>query len=253
MIFSIKAFSDNYIWALFNDKNEIVLVDPGDEKPVLQLMKNEPHFKLAGILITHKHWDHCNGVSALLKKYHAPVYGPKCKELDFVTHPVKENDHVMIEGFPQLTIMEIPGHTLEHIAYYNEKILFCGDTLFTGGCGRIFEGTPTQMFHTLQKILALPSDILIYCGHEYTLKNLRFAQNVEPHNPDLLSRFKECEKLRSEDKPTVPSTLQLEKLTNPFLRCHIQTVVESVEKHYNKKFDDVIEVFAHLRQWKDGF
>lgn len=252
-LFPLHAYQDNYIWVFKNQFDELIIVDPGESTPVLEYLQTNAHHRLSGILITHKHWDHCNGVPEILENYHVPVYGPHSNDIAFISHSVKEKDIINIKGFPEFTVMEIPGHTLEHIAYHTHEILFCGDTLFTAGCGRIFEGTPSQMLQTLKKIASLPDEILIYCGHEYTLNNLKFAQCVEPHNPDLAFRIKTCEQLRQGKKPTVPFTLQLEKLTNPFLRCQIPTVVTAIEKHYQKKFDHEIDVFAHLRQWKDGF
>lgn len=252
-IFSLNAYKDNYIWVIGNNYNQLIIVDPGESKPVLEFLQQNTHLTISAIFITHKHWDHCHGVPDILENFTVPVYGPSTNQLNFITHPVRENDVVKIKGFPDFKVMEIPGHTLEHIAFYNNKVIFCGDTLFTGGCGRLFEGTPSQMLEALTKISQLPENILIYCGHEYTQKNLKFAKIIEPNNLDLLLRIKNCEELRSHHKPTVPSTLQLEKLTNPFLRCNQQEVIESVKKYYQKDFTEMVDIFAHLRNWKDGF
>lgn len=238
---------------MLNDKRQALIVDPGEADPVLQFFHEKKDISLSGILITHKHGDHCHGVPKIVQQMPVPVFGPKHQTLDFVTFPMKENAQVKIEGFETLHVMEIPGHTMEHIAYYNKNTIFCGDTLFTGGCGRIFEGTPLQMFDSLQKICALPNDVLIYCGHEYTLANLEFALKVEPHNKDLLNRFYECQQLRKNYQPTVPASLQLEKMTNPFLRCEITTVAESVKHYYHRELTNVIEIFEFCRKWKNEF
>jgi hydroxyacylglutathione hydrolase len=246
-VIPLNAYKDNYIWTILNDDNEAVIVDPGEAEPFMKFIERNNHIKLSGILITHKHYDHCNGVPDILKKYSVPVYGPSTSEVSFINHTVKEGDVVNIERFPKLKVIEIPGHTLEHVAYYNDNMVFCGDTLFTGGCGRIFEGTPPQMYQTLMKITSLNDDVLVYCGHEYTLANLKFAKVVDPNNKDLSFRYEECEKLRNDNQPTVPATLRIEKLTNPFLRCHTKEITESVKNQYQKNFNDVVEIFEHLR------
>jgi len=243
-IVPLKAFKDNYIWTMINEVNYAIIVDPGEAEPVFQFLEENKHIQLCGILVTHKHWDHCNGVPEILSKYAVPVFGP---------YGLKENDQVRIENFEPFAVMEIPGHTLEHIAFYTKKILFCGDTLFTGGCGRIFEGTPPQMFETLQKICTLPEETLIYCGHEYTMANLIFAKYVEPNNLILLNRIKEVEKLRDQGLPAVPSTLKLEKKTNPFLRCDSPEIIQSVKNYAQKALSSPVEVFEYLRKWKNEF
>lgn len=252
-IIPLNAFKDNYIWTILNDRNHAVIVDPGEAQPIITFLEENPQLRLSGVLITHKHWDHCNGVPDILEKYSVPVYASFSKEIPHVSFPMKENDIFHIEGFEKFKVIEIPGHTLEHIAYYGSGVLFCGDTLFTGGCGRIFEGTPPQMFETLQKISALPEKTLIYCGHEYTLANLAFAKCVEPNNKILLERIKESEKLRSQHLPTVPSTLKLEKETNPFLRCDAPEVIQSVKNYCRKDLQTPAEVFEYLRKWKNEF
>ncbi len=253
-IIPLRAFKDNYIWVIINPNTQrAIVIDPGDAAPVIEFFTHEK-FKLAGILITHKHWDHCNGIAEIVQKYPVPVFGPAASEIVKLDHPVKENDAVILDGFGKLfTVMAIPGHTLEHIAYYGEGVLFCGDTLFTGGCGRIFEGTPAQMYQTLNRIAAYPDDTLIYCGHEYTLANLQFARLVEPDNQALIARIEAVEQLRRNHLPTVPATLCQEQATNPFLRCDVPEVIKSVESYAKKTLNDPIEVFAAMRTWKNSF
>jgi hydroxyacylglutathione hydrolase len=252
-ILPLKALNDNYIWVILNDQSQALIFDPGEAHPVIRFFQENQHITLSGVLITHKHYDHCQGVPEIIRNFPVPVFGPKHAALDFVDFPQKEKNKIKVEGFNELHVMEIPGHTLEHIAYYNSNSIFCGDTLFTGGCGRIFEGTSKQMLESLQKICALPNETLIYCGHEYTLANLEFAFTVEPHNPELLNRIHACKKLRKNHQPTVPAKLELEKQTNPFLRCEVPDVIQSVEKYYQRDFSETVEVFEYLRKWKDGF
>lgn len=215
----IPAFSDNYIWLLAQEGKAWV-VDPGDAEPVLDTLAKEK-LKLAGILITHHHDDHTGGIAELLQHFDIPVYGPHdspaCK---VISQPLHDGDSIHL-GSMNFSVMAVPGHTLDHIAFYSaaEKILFCGDTLFSGGCGRVFEGTYEQMYNSLLKLLALPDDTRICCAHEYTLSNLRFALTVEPDNQDLVEYQQRCERLRQKDQPTLPSTIQQEKRINPFLRC----------------------------------
>jgi len=232
----IPALKDNYIWAIMNRTNNTVLiVDPGEAEPVNAFL-HEHKLTLAGILLTHHHWDHTNGVASLGKQHHVPVIGPEKDRIAGLTRAVKEGDEVNIDGFPfTFKVMEIPGHTLGHIAYYSRGMLFCGDTLFAAGCGRIFEGTPPQMFATLQKLAALPDDTNVYCAHEYTVNNLRFAELAEPDNATIQKRMQKVRELRDQHLPSLPSTLGEEKATNPFLRC------------------DTVDEFTRLRKWKDDF
>lgn len=229
------------------------VVDPGEAGPVLTVLKQK-QLTLCGVLLTHHHHDHTGGVTELLTHYPVPVYGPLHDPILTATHRVTEGDRIDI---PQLNcpfnVIEIPGHTKGHIALYHNKILFCGDTLFTAGCGRIFEGTAEQMFNSLQKLAALPDDTFIYCGHEYTAANLRFAQTVEPDNKDIQQRIIDTANLRAKNQPTVPATLSLEKRTNPFLRSHVADVKYAVEKQVGQTLDNNIDVFKYTRLWKDGF
>lgn len=252
-IFPISAFTDNYIWVWVDDvKKQAVVVDPGDAVPILKFL-DQNKLTLHAILITHKHHDHTGGIAALLSQFpDASVFSNQTENIAQTTQHVSDGDIIHINDHA-LMIITIPGHTLGHIAYYCKPVLFCGDTLFTNGCGKIFEGTAGQMLASLKKLMALSDDTLIYCGHEYTLSNIKFALHVEPNNHALQKRFDETKKLRSENKPTVPSTLKLEKETNPFLRCSKPSVIETVSHHAGKKLNSEVDVFTELRQWKNNF
>jgi hydroxyacylglutathione hydrolase len=250
---ALGALKDNYIWAIINEHNKnVVVVDPGDAKPVLDFLASH-HYHLIAILITHKHWDHSNGIQNIIDHYSVPVYGPICEALPLITHGLKKHDEIHLAPLAlSLKVMHIPGHTLEHIAYYNNHVLFSGDTLFSGGCGRVFEGTYAQMFESLQCLANLSDETLVYCGHEYTQANLEFAQIVEPNNHYLLKRLAQVITARRKNVPTVPSTLAEEKLTNPFLRCHVPDVIHAVEKYAAQILDNPTQVFEHLRKWKNN-
>lgn len=250
----IRTLKDNYVWAIVNhEQHNALIVDPGEAQPVLDFLdKNK--LSLSAILITHHHWDHTNGIAQILNHHHVPVYGPANENIPHLTHFVSEASKVHITGFPlTFDVLEIPGHTSGHIAYYSPGMVFCGDTLFSAGCGRLFEGTAEQMYSSLQKIFALPDDTLVYCAHEYTLNNLKFAYAVEPGNKNIIERIQHVTELRNNDHPSVPSTLQEEKATNPFLRCHSAELKASVEQHANEHLNTPIAVFTALRKWKDQF
>jgi hydroxyacylglutathione hydrolase len=252
-VVAIPALKDNYIWAIINEANKnIVIVDPGDAAPVNSYLISQ-QYQLTAILITHKHWDHTAGIDDLYAKYSVPVYGPTCEAPSGISHQLLDNDKLFLTHVDlTFTVLHIPGHTLEHIAYYTNNCLFCGDTLFTGGCGRVFEGTYTQMYNSLQRLSLLPDETLIYCGHEYTLNNLQFAELVEPTNHHLLSRIKRVESLRADNQATVPAFLGEEKLTNPFLRCHLPNVKQAISRYSNQSHDDPIKVFCTMREWKNN-
>ncbi len=252
-IVPLQTFHDNYIWMIMHPgNNSCVVVDPGLADPVLLALHTQ-QLTLAGILITHHHWDHTNGIESLLAEHPVPVFGPATEEIPCITDPLREGDIIEINALDlRFHILDIPGHTRGHIAYYGHSLLFSGDTLFTGGCGRLFEGTAQQMHTSLQKLAALPEDTLVYCGHEYTQANLRFAQKVEPENLELRNRVISTQQLRMQNLPTVPALLSLEKATNPFLRTHLQTVKTAAEQFTGKDLKDPVEVFAAIRHWKDG-
>jgi hydroxyacylglutathione hydrolase len=249
-IVPVKAFKDNYVWTLRNATHAAV-VDPGEARPVLDYLARES-LQLAAILATHHHADHVGGIAELLEQRRVPVYGPRNEPIATLSHPVSEGDTVTIaELGVEFSVLDIPGHTRAHIAYYGAGALFCGDTLFACGCGRLFEGTAEQMYASLQKLLSLPDATKVYCGHEYTLANIGFARNVEPANSALASREQRDRRLREAGKPTLPSTLADEKATNPFLRCREPAVVESVNKYLGARVSDPVRVFAAIRQWKN--
>jgi hydroxyacylglutathione hydrolase len=247
-IISIPAFEDNYIW-LIQQNSHCVVIDPGDSLPVLAYLKQQ-HLQLDAILITHHHQDHIGGVNHLASTYSPQIYAPKEGQYDFLSTPVSEGSLVQL---PQIgvdfKVLSVPGHTLDHIAYYGANSLFCGDTLFGAGCGRVFEGTPEQMYQSLLKLSKLPPETLIYCAHEYTLKNLEFAKTIEPNNKQLIDRIEKTKSLLSQDIPSIPSTLATELETNPFLRCHI----DSVSNYFSLANANPADVFTAVRQAKNRF
>lgn len=248
----IAAFSDNYFWLFHQADSQLAcVVDPGDAAPVEAALK-EHRLTLNGILVTHHHPDHIGGIRELLRNHPVPVYGPG--SIEEITHPVADQDHLTIEG-TLFEVIAVPGHTLDHIAFFapEESLIFCGDTLFAGGCGRLFEGTPKQMWQSLQKLIALPPSTRIFCAHEYTQANLRFAQAVEPENKALAIRVNEVETLRRAGMATVPSTLAKEVATNPFLRPDQASVHLAAEAHEGHTIQGSDEVFRVIRQWKDNF
>ena len=246
----VRAFRDNYIWVL-RDAHTAVVVDPGDAAPVIQYLEREG-LDLHAILITHHHADHIGGVPDLLERYAVPVYGPVGEPIPTLTRTVHGGDRVAIEPFGlSFAVLDIPGHTRAHIAYYGANMVFCGDTLFACGCGRVFEGTPAQMYASLSRLAALPDDTRVYCAHEYTLSNIGFARSVEPGNDALRRREADDRGLRDADRPTVPTTIGREKATNPFLRCLEPAVIASADRYLGATAGGPVEVFAALRDWKN--
>jgi hydroxyacylglutathione hydrolase len=254
-ILTVPAFDDNYLW-IIHDGCHAVVVDPGDASPILATL-SEHGLRLSAILLTHHHADHIGGVAELLKHAAVPVYGPAHDRIAVVNHSLTQDDVVSITE-PQLTlkVIDVPGHTAGHIAYFAQEQhwLFCGDTLFAGGCGRLFEGTPKQMLNSLDKLTALPDDTLVYCAHEYTLSNLRFALEIEPDNPQLQQRMRAEQAKRQQGVATVPSRLDLEKQTNPFLRAREATVYQRLLAAGKlTQGGDAVAVFAALREWKNHY
>lgn len=249
----IPAFQDNYIWCLHNNQVAWV-VDPGDAAPVETFLAQR-NLCLLGILITHHHSDHIGGVAQLARNHPLQViYGPKNPAIAGITHSLREGDRIEVLGL-EFSIVETPGHTLDHIAYFSNTdspLLFCGDTLFAAGCGRLFEGSPEQMYASLQKLAALPAATAVYCTHEYTLANLRFALAVEPDNLATQARFDSAMQVRQATQPTLPSTLQLELATNPFLRATTSSVRAAAAKRGVTSAENV-QIFAAIRSWKDHF
>jgi hydroxyacylglutathione hydrolase len=255
-IIPIPAFADNYIWTLRENRSAVV-VDPGDAAPVLDYLAREG-LTLTAILATHHHNDHVGGVPALVQKFPVPVFGPANESIPDRTRALREGDVIDVPGLPvSLRVLDIPGHTAGHIAYFGEvsgvRSVFCGDTLFAAGCGKLFEGTPQQMWTSLSALAALPDDTRVYCGHEYTLANLRFAQAVEPQNAALWDRQAREEGKRKQGLPTLPSTIGLERETNPFLRAPVPEVKAAAERHLGRPISGDVETFATLRAWKNAF
>ncbi|RYY93133.1 MAG: hydroxyacylglutathione hydrolase [Comamonadaceae bacterium] len=259
----LPAFADNYIWMLQAGPSAIV-VDPGDAKPVFEFLEGHG-LQLAAILVTHHHADHTGGVAALRDATHAPVFGPAREQIPEPFTPLRQGDRAQAMGLG-FDVIDVPGHTAGHIAYVLSTeaqvasgpglpaLLFCGDTLFSGGCGRLFEGTPAQMLASLDALAALPDDTRVCCAHEYTLSNLRFAEAVEPGNADLTQYTAQCRALRARSEPTLPSQLGLERRINPFLRSREAAVIDAVRTHADLDADaGEVEVFAALRQWKNDF
>lgn len=253
----VPAFTDNYIWCL-HDNQSAYVVDPGQADPVLDYLSDRA-LTLKGILITHHHWDHVSGIEALLEAFPGvPVWGPAHETIPCCSEPLNEGDVIELDWDIRFKIMEVPGHTLGHIAYYAQQspcgpILFCGDTLFSSGCGRLFEGTPKQMHHSLQKFAVLPPETIVCCTHEYTSANLRFALAVEPDNEDIKQRASQVAMMRDQNSPSLPSSIGLELRINPFLRVMESTVLESLQQKCGERPSNEVESFATLRQWKDNF
>ena len=250
----IPAFADNYIW-LLHDGQRALVVDPGDAAPVSQVLSQHA-LRLDSILVTHHHADHTGGVDALRAATGARVYGPASEHIPGPYLPLREGDAATALGL-DFRVLDVPGHTAGHIAFYTpnmngKPLLFCGDTLFSGGCGRLFEGTPAQMLASLDKLAALPAQTCVCCTHEYTLGNLRFALAVEPDNTELVAYQAQCIKLRDNDQPTLPTSIAQELLVNPFLRTR-RPAIKAAALHFDATVCDDTSVFAALRQWKNQF
>ena len=250
----IPAFDDNYLWLLHDGKRALV-VDPGDAGPVLRAL-DEHALQLESILVTHHHADHTGGVDALREATGAQVWGPATERIPQPYTHLTGGDTAQALGLA-FEVIDVPGHTAGHIAYYTpdvdgKPLLFCGDTLFSGGCGRLFEGTPAQMLASLDKLAALPGNTVVCCTHEYTLSNLRFAMAVEPGNAELAAYQARCVHLREQGQPTLPTSIAQELLVNPFLRTRQATIMQAA-RHFDASARDETTVFAAIRQWKNQF
>jgi hydroxyacylglutathione hydrolase len=251
----IAAFRDNYIWMIrgAGSPRSVAVVDPGDAGPVLQVLAAEG-LSLGAILATHHHADHVGGVGELVAATGARVVGPQRERMPVDCERVEDGARVHLPGLGlEFAVLGVPGHTAGHIAYAGHGALFCGDTLFSAGCGRLFEGTAAQMLASLDSLAELPDETQVYCGHEYTEANLRFALAVEPSNSAIMDYVKRAAALRAQGRPTLPSTLGLEKHVNPFLRTRHENVKSSAERRAGRMLPTPVAVFAELRSWKDTF
>lgn len=258
-IHPIPAFRDNYLWLICRDRQAVV-VDPGDAQPVLNALE-KLGLELETILVTHHHPDHTGGIATLKLRTGARVIGPQSDRIPQIEQTVRDGETISVLGL-RAKIIAVPGHTLDHIAYYFPEVvennicaprLFCGDTLFAGGCGRLFEGSPSQMRSSLEKLRALPADTRLYCAHEYTLSNLSFSAAVEPDSIAIAERLASTRSLRARNQPTVPSVLEEELQTNPFLRFDKTDVIRAAEAQLGRPCSNADEVFGTIRQWKDNF
>ncbi|HET9645771.1 MAG TPA: hydroxyacylglutathione hydrolase [Burkholderiaceae bacterium] len=249
---ALPAFADNYIWMLHDGVNALV-VDPGDAAPVKSALQRDG-LSLCGILVTHHHQDHVGGLAGLQEVLEGPIYGPAHETIPATVVPLEEGDTAELLGL-EFEVIDVPGHTAGHIAYFHradgeDPVLFCGDTLFSAGCGRLFEGTPQQMHASLTRLASLPGETRVCCAHEYTLANLRFASAVEPDNAAVSRHAAWCEAQRTAGKPTLPSRIERERQINPFLRCDVSAVISAAQRHGAADFSGPA-VFAALREWKN--
>jgi hydroxyacylglutathione hydrolase len=250
-ISAIPALQDNYIWAIHDDRHAAV-VDPGDAAPVLAFLADR-HLRLDAILCTHRHNDHIGGIAKLREVYNVPVYGRRHPNNPYITDELREGNSLELEGLgARFDIIEIPGHVDDHIAFLAPGIVFCGDVLFGAGCGRNFEGTKAQLHHSLQRLAQLPDTTRVYCAHEYTAANLRFALACDPDNPAVKQRIATTQQLRAANQITLPTTIALEKSTNPFLRCTEPEIIRTLQQRGLADKSE-LGVFTAIREWKNHF
>jgi hydroxyacylglutathione hydrolase len=251
---ALPAFSDNYIWLLINEQaGAAAIIDPGTAEVCESFLAQEK-LDLAAILITHHHWDHVSGIEKLAKHRDIPVFGPAAEHISGVNRALIGGDRFSLPAMDlAFDVLDLSGHTAGHIGYLTENILFCGDTLFSAGCGRLFDGTATQLHNSLNRIRQLPAETVICCAHEYTRDNLHFAQVVEPDNPAISQRLEEVESLRARKLPTLPVTLAMEQRYNPFLRTDRERIMSAVAAHSGMRIENSEDCFRYLRMWKDGF
>jgi hydroxyacylglutathione hydrolase len=251
-IHAVPAFKDNYLWVV-SEGTRAAVVDPGDAAPIERFLADNG-MELCAILATHHHADHIGGVPELAKHWRCPVFGPAHDGVTGLDRALVEGDRVEVPGVGAgFSVLDVPGHTAGHIAYVHPEVAFVGDTLFACGCGRLFEGTAAQMMKSLGKLASLPDATRVFCAHEYTLSNIRFAEAVEPGNARLAQRKVRETKRRERGEPTVPTTVGEERATNPFLRCTEPEVVASAERHAGRRLASAVEVFAEIREWKNSF
>lgn len=252
---TVRAFRDNYIWLVHApaEPAKVIAVDPGEASPVEEMLARE-NLDLAAIFATHHHHDHVGGIADLCAHRDIPVFGPRAESVPHCSHAVGQGDTASLDNLGlHFSVLDIPAHTAGHIAFSGHGAVFCGDTLFSAGCGRLFEGSPEQMLTSLAKLAELGDDTQVFCGHEYTESNLKFALHVDPDNQDAIAYQQRCKALMAERHCTLPSTIGLEKQVNPFLRCDTPRIRAALKQHTGRSAFGSIEAFAELRAWKDTF
>ncbi len=251
----LKAFSDNYMWTI-EHKGNFAIVDPGDAKPIHEFI-NKTGLNLSEVLITHHHWDHTGGLEEVISEYDCLAYGPEGGHIKGITNPLKDQDNFTILEDIDFKAFAAPGHTNDQLSFFTDShetpVVFSGDTLFYGGCGRLFEGTPKDMLFSMDRYTELPKDTLVYCGHEYTESNLKFALAVEPENEDLKKTIKEVSVMRKQNLPSLPTSIGTELLINPFMRCREAPVIDAANNLSSDKLTEPHEVLSEIREWKDNF